>query len=147
MSEKTDSIIVDQQNELQLLLSDCIQIWSLVEMELSQLFSLQLRTKPPRIAYIIWDSVISFEAKLKCLDAVLSFSLKNEKKNEILNIWKKLGEKVRQYARLRNELAHSGHLIEGERVYIVPYLSMEKLMDEKTKKLDAKDLEERKKNF
>ncbi|MEZ0260952.1 MAG: hypothetical protein ACAH80_08080 [Alphaproteobacteria bacterium] len=131
--------------ELKLLLAEGMHQWSLLELALSHLFASQVGTKHP-LAYIIWDSVISFDAKLSCLNAVLNFNLKDD---DLKALWGRLGDRIQKANSLRNQLAHSGYLSNSKDVYLVPYLSVAAIVTKpkEIKRLKENDLKIREETF
>lgn len=129
----------EDDNNLRQQLGSCIAAWSDLEGFMSFLFADVIKTEP-KIAYNIWDSVISFEAKLKCLTSVISVSVKNK---QVSLIWPKIFLAIQESSKKRNQIAHSGiiGLVDKgiNRVVLVPYLSAG-LMDYPTKKRNAKFL-------
>lgn len=142
MSESSNKSLKDQETEIKFAIANCILAWSGVEIHLSLLLNSMVQAKPMGIALTIWDSVISFEAKLSCLNSVAGEVLNKD----AFNIWHGLSQKVRKASKKRNEIAHSG-LIElhpQKMLYLVPYLSVGKMS---TKKLTADEIESRAEYF
>lgn len=127
-----------QQAELQHLVGDCIHNWTLVEIQLSTLFAAHLQAKD-HLSYVVWDSVVSFKAKLNCLDLVLTYCLKD---SEIKEIWARLHSKISSAYQQRNELAHSGYITNSHTTSLVPYLSITEMItnSKNLKRLCANDL-------
>lgn len=137
----------EDEQKLKIALANCILAWSLIEMSLSSLFSYLVDSRPS-LSLIIWDSVISFDAKMKCLTAVAKETVKDEKS---LAVFSKLSKKNISAVRIRNKIAHSG-MIGGKRkgksmAFLAPYLSIPYLMSKQKEKLSADDLVNICKNF
>jgi hypothetical protein len=115
---------VEQERQRKILmesLGDALTAWANVEMFLRMAFEDLVETKPG-VAELIWDSVISFEAKIKALNAVYNHLVKDA---ELLLIWKKLVNKIIAASKKRNEMVHSTLVLLGrdERACIIPYYS------------------------
>lgn len=134
---------IQQEEEIQQAIGECMLAWSEIEIQLCQIFGHLIEEET---AYTVWDSVISFEAKLNSLSSVLYLKLKNE---ELLRIWPKLARRISKKAKKRNEIAHAALAENNQdqwtKMVLVPYLSFIKL--EKQNYLTAKEIRERTASF
>ncbi len=130
-----------QEEQLKALVGECLHSWSLVELSLSHLFVEHLNAKRP-LGYVVWDTIISFDAKFKSLNAILCHNIEDE---ELRLIWAKLVDRVSKGARQRNELAHSGYMGNSHETSLVPYLSMYQFINDpkNIKRLNVNNLKHR----
>jgi len=136
----TDNNLNHEENEIALALGRCLLSWSNVEMYLCLLFE-EILEAPPGRAFMIFDSVISFEAKLKTVDTVFTYIIQDE---TLLAVWGKLFKRISKKSRLRSEIAHASTGNEnGGKIVLVPYYSFIKLR----KGLSPADINQRKASF
>ncbi|MGE3757734.1 MAG: hypothetical protein AB7H97_08260 [Pseudobdellovibrionaceae bacterium] len=115
---------------------NCIMAWGGIELHLALTFE-KLLASPPYVANTVWDSVVSFDAKMKALNSVMELRISDP---ELRAIWKKLLKKIQKKAGKRNEIAHCTLVIkDNEDATIVPYYSFAK----DRPYLKAEDLEAR----
>lgn len=124
MAKSKGVTLGEDADNLKIEMANCLFSWSTLEIHLSGIFSGIVNTEEA-VAFHIWDSVISFEAKLKCLTSVIEVVVKDK---ELLQIWAKLANKISDSAKRRNQIAHSGFLGKefkyGHRAVLIPYLSI-----------------------
>ena len=135
----------EQSQELKLCVGECIHSWTLLELELSNSFVAHLKAPQPS-GYIVWDSIINFNAKLGSLNSLLMHVLEDE---ELLVIWHRLNKLILKASKKRNEIAHSGYIGNSHTTSLIPYLSMAQVITNPKglKRLTASDLRKRSEQF
>ena len=139
----------EDEKRLKVALADCIITWSNVEISLGCLFSTAMDDNTAN-SLIIWDSLVGFNAKIKCLISIVENNSKLEKH---IKIFEKLIKKNQKSAITRNKIAHSG-MVGGRRkgksmAFLMPYFSIYRLCAEpaKQEKFSANDLVKVNKHF
>jgi hypothetical protein len=98
----------------------CLMRWAMVEAFMNVLF-VKLVDGSPNVAAVVWDSVVSFEAKLKALTNVVYYVVQDEALREI---WKKLGARLSEKHKKRNEIVHANVVnMDEKRVVLIPFWS------------------------
>jgi hypothetical protein len=110
--------------------------WAEVEQFLSILFHEALKED---YAFDLWHSIISFQAKMKALNAIMSIKLEG---NEEKKVWKSLVDTVSKEVAKRNQVAHATLINNNKASYLSPYFSLNPGKQEI--KLTAEDLRIRK---
>jgi hypothetical protein len=131
-SGMSDLSIADQ---LYLNVGKCLTAWNRVEEHVLYLIEYANTTggyTTPDISVGYW-AVVSFEARLKWCDAVVSFSTRGDAYSDLARRWNALENKLREKARKRAEIAHgsvvslreAGH--QAPQTHFVPYFHRRKL--------------------
>jgi hypothetical protein len=146
----TPTPLQNQQAALTLAVGSCLMAWSGVEFELLHLFIDQVvRQSRNKQRYVIargiWSAIISFEAKLRMVDASINGSLwKLEEKRfkAARDDWRLLFNYTKTMASLRNEIAHGTIMNrDNKEMVIIPYatsipfkegISIQKVIDRTT---------------
>lgn len=102
---------------------ECLMAWAQVEFELSLFFSSQLTSQSANanrfaIADSIWATIISFEARLKMLNAVVSANIKDQK---VLSDWRIISSYITNQNTRRNQIAHSDIHLFGKEMKLQPF--------------------------
>jgi len=120
-----------EQTRLILGIGECIVAWSNLEHKLADLFSFLVESEGPPLDYI-WYSIISFEARMKCLNAACKKGIRDE---DLIYLWSKLATKITRNVRKRNQLAHSTLVGDDKRPgksFLAPYYTGDQFNDKQT---------------
>ncbi|UDL89492.1 hypothetical protein LGH82_31320 [Mesorhizobium sp. PAMC28654] len=121
--------------------------WSMVELQLANLFSAAADMRSQRNAYAHFDTIISFDTRLAICDRLMSL----EEVDEIEStMWTVLSAKLSKSYKKRHELAHfsARHDDDGETcIGITPFNTWSKFAAGTDKILTILDIQERAKKF
>ncbi|HUY68245.1 MAG TPA: hypothetical protein VMV79_02975 [Alphaproteobacteria bacterium] len=128
------------QKEFLMAIGECLTTWATVELYLSMLFS-QITGMKNLIGFAVWDSVISFEAKLNALNAAFNIAIQDD---DLKSIWGELGNRISKKHKKRNEIVHSTLVNVDNVSKLVPYFVIGK---QAKNGLSPKEIVERTQSF
>lgn len=91
-----------ETDEYLLLVGQGLQAWSQVENNMFNLF-MQVAGTDDRRSILIYDAIVSFDARLDVLHRLMLCDLQDEQDRAV---WTKLYKKIRKFYQKRHELAH-----------------------------------------
>lgn len=107
-------------------IGECLMAWSTVEFELQFLFRIALDANPVA-SHAVWAAVVSFEARLKILNAAIDANVGD---SNFKADWRLLHNYASAQARFRNQVAHGTMMnVDGAGPMIEPYFSVTKTRD------------------
>jgi hypothetical protein len=119
-----------QQIALSHAVGNCLMAWAQVEHTLHEKFVTQLVRQSRNkqrfvIARAVWSAVISFEARLRMVDAAIGgtlFQLETKRCKLVASDWRLLKNYTARMSSLRNEIAHGTMMnFDNKEMKIVPY--------------------------
>ena len=118
--------------------------WSLIELQLSNLFSVISDPRDQRKAHAVFAAVLSFDARLAICDRLMDLEEADELEKEM---WTKLSARISKYYRKRHELAHFTLNHGAQSPAIQPFYTVEKWAFDKVRYLSEEEIRERSRKF
>ena len=118
--------------------------WSLVEMQLSGLFSTLSDIGDQKKSHALFDAIISFETRLAMCDRLMAFESADEVEAET---WSRMSARLSKFYKKRHELAHFTMVAWAKEPAISPFLTFEGMFSDQPRLLNLAQVRERSAKF
>lgn len=136
--------MADSKNDLLLAAGNALHAWSGVELALAWLFEILSDINNQGKSHAIFDAIVSFDARLNVVDAVMTMETISDLDREV---WNKLVARLEKKYKKRHEIAHFNISSNASGISLSPFLTQGTILRGEKRSLSTAEINERAVSF